>query len=196
MYQHQCCRHTYLLILRIEMLTRFTLVFTNKEAAHVIGAVIMVTPAKYYSVNNKKSHCHSVNYGFALSLDMLYHLIFRMFLCTGWTSRPLTMLSCTMAQGSSASSSSKSKSIMSPKIQKLSLKQNKQRCFTRKPSFIIQVSIWASRHPSAHNIVRAVLDRPEYCVVACVQHRDHPGNLMIYIHFGNLKRFMKYILAT
>ena len=179
--QHQYCQPTCLLILRINMLTRFTLVFTNKEAAHVICAVITITPKKYYSVNNKS---HSVTlsfYRFALSLDLLYHLIFRMFLCTGWTSRPLTMLSCTMAQGSSASSSSKSKSIMSPKIQKLSLKQNKQRCFTRKPSFIIQVSIWASRHPSAHNIVRAVLDRPEYCVVACVQHRDHPGNLTKYI---------------
>ena len=169
------------------MLTRFTLVFTNKEAAHVICAVIMVTPAKYYSVNNKKSLCHSVNYGFALSFYLRYHLIFRMFLCTGWTSRPLTMLSCTMAQGSSASSSSKSKSIMSPEIQKLSLKQKKQRCVTREPSFIILISIWTSRHPSSHNIVRAVLDRPEYCVVACVQHRDHASNLIIYIHSGNLK---------
>ena len=73
----------YLLILRIEMLTRFTLVFTNKEAAHVIGAVITITPTKYYSVNNKKSLYHSVNYRFALSLDLRYHLIFRMFLCTG-----------------------------------------------------------------------------------------------------------------
>ena len=138
-----------------------------------------------------------------------------MFLCTGWTSRPRTMLSCTMAQGSSASSSSKSKSIMSPEIQKLSLKQKKQRCFTREPSFIILISIWASRHPSSHNIVRAVLDRPEYCVVACVQHRDHPGNLMKYIsatwrdswntywqleqiyemNIGNLKRLVEKLLG-
>ena len=48
------------------------------------------------------------------------------------------------------------------------------------------------RHPGAHHVIGVVGNSPEYGVVACIQHRDHPINLTTY----SLKIKTKEILCV